>query len=115
MHDYEQESRRLQVQQELRRFSDEDLLLELRRRKRFMRLEYNAVVPRRISRTCDDLNAPDSYVYPRLFREMGWEISQKYLMGDLKIPGMKREKENETPFGYDERFIIPLNIVVEKP
>ena len=108
-----EESRQIVVEAELRRFSDEDLLLELRRRKRFARIQYSCVIPRHITKA-EGVNAPDDYVFQRMFSELGRELASKYLGGELPLPGMKRERENETHFTYLEKFTIPMNIVVEK-
>lgn len=107
------ETRQIIVEAELRRFSDEDLLLELRRRKRFARIQYSCVIPRHITKA-EGVNAPDEYVFPRMFSELGRELARSYLGGQLPLPGMKREHENVTPFSYNEHFVIPMNIVVEK-
>lgn len=107
------EARQIIVEAELKKFTDDELLLELRRRKRFARIQYSCIVPRYITEA-EGVNAPDEYVFPRMFSELGRELARSYLVGELPLPGMKRERENVTPFSYNERFIIPMNIVVEK-
>ena len=109
---YEQ-ARAIVVEADLQKFNDDELLLELRRRKRFARIQYTGFIPRYITKA-EGVNAPDDYVFPRMFSELGRELARKYLGGELPLPGMKRERENETHFTYLEKFTIPMNIVVEK-
>ena len=106
----------------LGQLSDEDLLLELRRRKRLARLqaeyivegwrrEYNAVPPK-------------EYILPQLMKQIAHEIGVHLSTGHTKVPGMKIEEGHfeipERPrmgdyHTKDLRYFIPFNFVVEKP
>jgi hypothetical protein len=106
----------------LQSFSDNDLLLELRRRKRLARTQAEWVVEGwRIDRGAAP---PAHYVIESLLRGTTHEIAARLSSGQEKLPGMKIERGrfdmpgrpridiSSTP---DVRYYIPFNFVVEKP
>lgn len=106
----------------LSQLTDEDLLLELRRRKRLARVQAEYVLEgwRRYLGN----EPPKEYILPQLMKQMAHEIGVHLATGHTKIPGMKieegyfeipgrpRMKEYHTK---DLRYYIPFNFVVEKP
>lgn len=108
--------------QELKKFSDEDLLLELRLRKRLVRTQAEWVVEG--WRIDHDSAPPKEYIIDSLMKAMAYEISRNISGGQTKLPGMKIERGRfempERPridlsFTPDIRYYIPFNFVVEKP
>jgi hypothetical protein len=106
----------------LGQLSDEDLLLELRRRKRLAHLQVEYIVEgwRRVMGDA----APKEYILPQLMKQIAHEIGvnlstehtkipgMKIEEGHFEIPGMPRMREYHTK---DLRYFIPFNFVVEKP
>lgn len=106
----------------LSKLSDEDLLLELRRRKRLARVQAEWVVDGWRRHLGDD--PPKEYILPQLMKQMAHEIGVHLATGHTKIPGMKIEEgyfeSPERPrmreyHTKDLRYYIPFNFVVEKP
>jgi hypothetical protein len=105
----------------LRRLTDEDLLLELRRRKRLARVQSEWVLEG--WRIDHDAAPPQSYILDDLMKNIAYGISRDISSGRTKLPGMKIESGRfESPFGprpessaLDIRYFIPFNFVVEKP
>lgn len=105
------------VEIELRKFSDDDLLLELRRRGRFARVETSHTIEG--WRLAFGSAPPREYILKSLFKELGVVISERVIPGQVKIPGMKEEKgfftDRPRYSGHqDLRYTIPLNFVVDK-
>ena len=106
----------------LSQLTDEDLLLELRRRKRLARVQAEWVIDG--WRRAIDAAPPKEYILPQLMKQMAHEIGVHLATGHTKIPGMKIEEGHfETPgitrmeqyHTKDLRYYIPFNFVVEKP
>lgn len=106
----------------LSQLTDEDLLLELRRRKRLARVQAEWVIDG--WRRAMDAAPPKEYILPQLMKQMAHEIGVHLATGHTKIPGMKIEEGHfETPgrprmeeyHTKDLRYYIPFNFVVEKP
>lgn len=106
----------------LSQLTDEDLLLELRRRKRLARVQAEYIVEgwRRVMGDA----APKEYILPQLMKQIAHEIGVHLSTGHTKIPGMKIEEGHfEIPgrshmrdyHTKDLRYYIPFNFVVEKP
>ena len=109
--------------QKLRSLSDNDLLLELRRRGRLQRIVQEQVIEG--WRRAHGAVSPQDYIITRLMRDAGYAIGAHLSAGSLKVPGMKIEEgrfeipgmrrmdgDYHTP---DLRYRIPFNFVVEKP
>lgn len=106
----------------LGQLSDEDLLLELRRRKRIGRVQVEQVIEG--YRREFGSEPPREYMISQLMKEAGHEVGRQILSHGVKIPGMKIEEGHfEIPgmpsmreyHTKDLRYYIPLNFVVEKP
>lgn len=109
---------RIVKEQELKKFTDDDLLLELRRRKRLARVEADHVISGMHREFGHE--PPRDYILPRMMREAGYEVGTRLLRGEFKIPGMKEEEgyfdDRPRYLGKkDFRYFIPFNFVVEKP
>lgn len=104
------------MNEKLKEFSDEDLLLELRYRNRLKRVVRDQIVPAHLAERPD--GPPDDYMISRLGREIGYEIGQRLAAGEFKVPGHRIER-GQFLGGYypykeqDKKFILPLNFVVE--
>lgn len=107
----------------LKSFSDNDLLLELRRRGRLQRIVQEQVIEG--WRRAHGAVPPQDYIITRLMRDAGYAIGAHLSAGSLKVPGMKIEEgrfeipgmrrmdgDYHTP---DLRYRIPFNFVVDKP
>ena len=106
----------------LSKLTDEDLLLELRRRKRLARVQSEYVIEGWRRHLGDE--PPKEYMLSQLMKQMAYEISSHLATGHTKIPGMKIEEGYfEVPgrpsmgeyHTKDLRYYIPFNFVVEKP
>lgn len=105
----------------LRRLTDEDLLLELRRRKRLARVQSEWVLEG--WRIDHGATPPQNYILDSLMKGMAYEIAHGLSSGRTKLPGMKIERGRfESPLrprlessALDVRYFIPFNFVVEKP
>lgn len=106
----------------LSKLSDEDLLLELRRRKRLARVQSEYVIEGWRRHLGDE--TPKEYILTQLMKQMAHEIGVHLATGHTKIPGMKIEEGHfeipERPrmgdyHTKDLRYYIPFNFVVEKP
>jgi hypothetical protein len=97
------------------RFTDEELLLEIRRRGRTMRIVTEHITPGYQMRFGEA--PPDEYIWPRLGRDIGYQIGERIAAKLLKIPGQRTEMGFFSPqFGEihkDKKFILPLNFIVE--
>jgi len=101
---------------ELGKFSDEDLLMELRHRDRIKHL--CATYVEAGWRIRYGSHPPDEYVQRNLGSELGRAIADNVLMGKIKIPGFRIEEgyflpNSEYEVGKDKKFTFPLNFVVE--
>lgn len=106
----------------LSRLTDDDLLLELRRRKRLARIQAERVIEGwRINYGhCP----PKEYILTELMKQMAYDIGMRISVGEIKVPGMKIEEghfeipgmpRREQSTRKDLRYFIPFNFVVEKP
>lgn len=98
----------------LKELTDEELLMELRRRGRLRRVVVEQIIPgfRVHMSSCP----PDEYMISKMAQEVGYEIGQKLLAGRFKIPGNRIERGkfiNNPDIYQDKKFILPLNFVVE--
>jgi len=106
----------------LSRLTDDDLLLELRRRKRLARIQTERVIE---GWRIDYGNfPPKEYILIEMMKQMAYDIGMRISVGEIKVPGMKIEEgrfeipgkprmdgDYTTP---DLRYRIPFNFVVEK-
>jgi hypothetical protein len=106
----------------LSKLSDEDLLLELRRRKRLARVQTEYVLEG--WRRYLGYEPPREYIISKLMKEAGHEVGRQILSHGVKLTGMKIEEGYfEIPgrprmrdyHTKDLRYFIPFNFVVEKP
>lgn len=102
---------------EFERFTDEELLLEIRRRGRIYRIVAEHVNPGFLIRFGNA--PPDDYIWSRLGREIGYQIGDRVAAGLLKLPGVRTEmgffseSGDDTYIHKDKKFILPLNFIVE--
>lgn len=104
------------LREELMKFSDEALLLELRRRGRFQRIEASHINQGFRLRLDPPQVPPPDYVWPMLGKEVGYEIGKAFAAKRLKIPGAKTEMghfQEFSSFYEDERYVLPINFVVD--
>lgn len=102
----------------LAEFTDGDLLLELRRRKRFARIDSEFIIEgwrREVTHS-----PPREYVYERLCREIGHQINARLMTGDIDLPG-RIEKEMPWTSGQfpskmkSLQYRLPVNLVIMNP
>lgn len=105
------------MNEKLAQFTDEELLLELRHRKRLMRLEADYVIEGWRLRMGEGAFQPDEYIQINLAKCIGEKIGHSILAGKFKVPGQRVERGSFTMFPdygeRDKKFIFPLNFVVE--
>lgn len=107
------------MNEKLREFTDEELLMELRRRNRLKRVESNHIIEGWRLALGPNANPPDEYLRIRLAEQVGRRIGEAVVSRTFKIPGDRVEEgffteyPERSNFRKDKRFIFPLNFVVE--
>lgn len=100
---------------EFERFTDEDLLIELRRRGRTERIVTEHVNPGHLVHYGNA--PPDDYVWSLLGREIGYQIGNRIAGGLLRVPGQRTQmgffSSQLGEIHKDKKFILPLNFIVE--
>lgn len=107
--------RQTEVSIKTQQFTDEELLLELRRRGRLKRLEGQFIQ----EGWRKEHGPPEEYILRRLCRDIGDQIGIEVAAKKFQLIGQKREEGHFLPGPYtsrhlDVRYRIPFNFVVDK-
>ena len=95
-------------------YSDEELLLELRRRGRFTRVEAETIAPDRY--IVEGLTI--EYQIERTWREVAYEAAKLHIKGKIplgtKIENVRGDGTHMSPYDKGRRLRFALNFVVDK-